>query len=54
MVRIFTRFLLFEGTGEAQILPLPADLCSILSIENQDGALSTAWDRGEVVAGAAL
>ena len=40
ILRTFAHFLLPKGTGEAYILPLAADLCSILSVENRAGALS--------------
>ena len=39
IVRMLAHFLRSEGTGEAQIRPSVADLCSILSIENRAGAL---------------
>ena len=39
IVRMFAHFLLSKGTGEAQIRPSIADLCSILSVENRAGAL---------------
>jgi hypothetical protein len=41
IVRMFVHFLRPEGTGEAEIRPRAADLCSILSVENRAGALLT-------------
>jgi hypothetical protein len=39
MPRLFAHFLRPESTGEALIRLSTADLCSILSVENLDGAL---------------
>jgi hypothetical protein len=39
ILRIFADFVRLKGTGEAQIRPTAADLCSILSVENRAGAL---------------
>ena len=40
IVRTFARFPRAQGSGEAQILPSEAYLCSILSVENRAGAPS--------------
>lgn len=40
-VRTFAHFLRPEGPGETRILPATADSCSILSVRNCAGALST-------------
>ena len=47
ILRMLAHFLRPEGTGEAWIRPLAADLCSILSVANRAGALSKKSSPGQ-------